>query len=152
MCNTICFCSNPKMSIFCYFLRCSGCVDSAHAERLHGKRATVQKGSHSVPETVQRIKHQHRRPLEQPHTGVPLFWPTASSQACLTFPHNNNNNNLAGRQVELSTHYQNVSEMMSSWTSQKGFPLITVTRKGDEVTLTQEHFRLTTDNVTRSSR
>lgn len=54
-------------------------------------------------------------------------------------------------QVELSTHYQNVSEMMSSWTSQKGFPLVTVSRKGNEVTLTQEHFRLTTDNVTQSS-
>uniref|UniRef100_A0A8C5DCY5 Leucyl-cystinyl aminopeptidase-like n=1 Tax=Gouania willdenowi TaxID=441366 RepID=A0A8C5DCY5_GOUWI len=29
-------------------------------------------------------------------------------------------------QVELSTQQQNVSEMMNSWTSQKGFPLITV--------------------------
>lgn len=54
-------------------------------------------------------------------------------------------------QVELSTQLQNVSEMMSSWTSQKGFPLVTVSHKGDEVTLTQEHFLLTSDNSTRSS-
>lgn len=54
-------------------------------------------------------------------------------------------------QVELSTQFQNVSEMMSSWTSQKGFPLVTVQRKGDEVTLTQEHFLLTSDNTTRST-
>lgn len=82
---------------------------------------------------------------------VPLIWLLLS--ACRPFPHISNNNIiLAGHQVELSTHYQNVSEMMSSWTSQKGFPLITVSRQGDEVTLTQEHFRLTTGNVTRSSR
>uniref|UniRef100_A0A672ZYM5 Aminopeptidase n=1 Tax=Sphaeramia orbicularis TaxID=375764 RepID=A0A672ZYM5_9TELE len=43
-------------------------------------------------------------------------------------------------QVDVSTQHQNVSEMMSSWTSQKGFPLVTVDRKGDQVTLTQEHF------------
>uniref|UniRef100_A0A8C6T7X5 Aminopeptidase n=1 Tax=Neogobius melanostomus TaxID=47308 RepID=A0A8C6T7X5_9GOBI len=42
-------------------------------------------------------------------------------------------------------------EMMNSWTSQKGFPLVTVSHKGDEVTLTQEHFLLTSDNNTRSS-
>lgn len=54
-------------------------------------------------------------------------------------------------QVALSTQLQNVSEMMSSWTSQKGFPLVTVSHKGDEVTLTQEHFLLTSDNTTRSS-
>lgn len=80
---------------------------------------------------------------------VALIWLLLS--ACLTFPHMSNII-LAGHQVELSTHYQNVSEMMSSWTLQKGFPLITVSRQGDEVTLTQEHFRLTTGNVTRSSR
>lgn len=77
---------------------------------------------------------------------------TVSLQNSVTFPHNNNNNSLPGPQVALSTHYQNVSEMMSSWTSQKGFPLITVSCRGDVVTLTQEHFRLTTDNVTQSSR
>uniref|UniRef100_A0A8D3AEQ1 Leucyl/cystinyl aminopeptidase n=2 Tax=Eukaryota TaxID=2759 RepID=A0A8D3AEQ1_SCOMX len=54
-------------------------------------------------------------------------------------------------QVEVSTQHQNVSEMMSSWTSQKGFPLVTVSRKGDQVTLTQEHFLLTTDNATQTS-
>lgn len=54
-------------------------------------------------------------------------------------------------QVQLSTQHQNVSELMTSWTSQKGFPLITVSCKGDEVTLTQEHFLLTSDNSTHSS-
>uniref|UniRef100_A0A665WV37 Aminopeptidase n=1 Tax=Echeneis naucrates TaxID=173247 RepID=A0A665WV37_ECHNA len=54
-------------------------------------------------------------------------------------------------QVEVSTQHQNVSEMMSSWTSQKGFPLVTVSRKGDQVTLTQEHFLLTSDNAMHTS-
>lgn len=54
-------------------------------------------------------------------------------------------------QVEVSTQLQNVSEMMSSWTSQKGFPLVTVSHKGDQVILTQEHFLLSSDNTTRSS-
>ncbi|XP_028269982.1 leucyl-cystinyl aminopeptidase [Parambassis ranga] len=54
-------------------------------------------------------------------------------------------------QVELSTQHQNISEMMNSWTSQKGFPLVTVSRKGDQVTLTQEHFLLTSDNATHTS-
>ncbi|XP_041855483.1 leucyl-cystinyl aminopeptidase [Melanotaenia boesemani] len=54
-------------------------------------------------------------------------------------------------QVEVSTHHQNISEMMSSWTSQKGFPLVTVSRKGDQVILTQEHFLLTSDNNTYTS-
>ncbi|XP_072244139.1 leucyl-cystinyl aminopeptidase [Leuresthes tenuis] len=52
---------------------------------------------------------------------------------------------------QVSTQHQNVSEMMSSWTSQKGFPLVTISRKGDQVTLTQEHFLLTSDNATRTS-
>uniref|UniRef100_A0A3P8U1K9 Aminopeptidase n=1 Tax=Amphiprion percula TaxID=161767 RepID=A0A3P8U1K9_AMPPE len=54
--------------------------------------------------------------------------------------------------VEVSTHHQNVSEMMNSWTSQKGFPLVTVSRNGDEVNLTQEHFLLTSENATHASR
>ncbi|XP_023153659.2 leucyl-cystinyl aminopeptidase [Amphiprion ocellaris] len=53
--------------------------------------------------------------------------------------------------VEVSTHHQNVSEMMNSWTSQKGFPLVTVSRNGDEVNLTQEHFLLTSENATHAS-
>uniref|UniRef100_UPI0037E8A15A leucyl-cystinyl aminopeptidase n=1 Tax=Semicossyphus pulcher TaxID=241346 RepID=UPI0037E8A15A len=54
-------------------------------------------------------------------------------------------------EVEVSPQHQNVSEMMSSWTSQKGFPLVTVSRKGGQVTLTQEHFLLTSDNATHTS-
>lgn len=55
-------------------------------------------------------------------------------------------------QVKLSTQYWNVSEMMTSWTSQKGFPLVTVSRQGNQVTLTQEHFLLTSDGTTNTSR
>ncbi|XP_056602424.1 leucyl-cystinyl aminopeptidase isoform X1 [Triplophysa dalaica] len=35
-----------------------------------------------------------------------------------------------------------VAHMMNTWTVQKGFPLVTVTRNGTQVTLTQEHFLL----------
>ncbi|KAM9810926.1 leucyl-cystinyl aminopeptidase [Neosynchiropus ocellatus] len=52
-------------------------------------------------------------------------------------------------QMDVSGQHQNVSEMMTSWTSQKGFPLVTVSWKGDQVTFTQEHFLLSTsDNDT----
>uniref|UniRef100_A0A8C6PQW3 Leucyl and cystinyl aminopeptidase n=1 Tax=Nothobranchius furzeri TaxID=105023 RepID=A0A8C6PQW3_NOTFU len=46
----------------------------------------------------------------------------------------------------LSTLY-----MMSSWTSQKGFPLVTVSHKGGLVTLSQEPFLLTSDDIIHSS-
>uniref|UniRef100_A0A3Q4BRR7 Aminopeptidase n=1 Tax=Mola mola TaxID=94237 RepID=A0A3Q4BRR7_MOLML len=65
---------------------------------------------------------------------------------------NTDTNDLWNSLTQLSTQPQNVSEMMSSWTSQKGFPLVTVSRKGDQVTLTQEHFLLTSDNATYTSR
>ncbi|XP_061906839.1 leucyl-cystinyl aminopeptidase [Entelurus aequoreus] len=54
-------------------------------------------------------------------------------------------------EVDLSNQHPNVSEMMKSWTSQKGFPLVTLSRKGDQVTLTQEHFLLTSDDTSHSS-
>ncbi|KAM3868241.1 leucyl-cystinyl aminopeptidase [Diretmus argenteus] len=54
-------------------------------------------------------------------------------------------------QAEVSPQHQNVSEMMNTWTLQKGFPLVTVSRKGSQVTLTQEHFLLTADNTTHAS-
>ncbi|XP_077600401.1 leucyl-cystinyl aminopeptidase-like [Stigmatopora nigra] len=54
-------------------------------------------------------------------------------------------------EVEVSSQHPNVSEMMRSWTSQKGFPLVTVSREGDEVTLKQEIFQLRSDNATHSS-
>uniref|UniRef100_A0A1A8S412 Leucyl/cystinyl aminopeptidase n=1 Tax=Nothobranchius rachovii TaxID=451742 RepID=A0A1A8S412_9TELE len=54
-------------------------------------------------------------------------------------------------QVEVTTHQQNISDMMSSWTSQKGFPLVTVSHKGGQVTLSQEPFLLTSDNIIHSS-
>ncbi|CAN9513289.1 unnamed protein product [Ophioblennius macclurei] len=54
-------------------------------------------------------------------------------------------------QVDVSTRHQNVSEMMNTWTSQKGFPLVTVSVKEDQVELKQEHFLLTSDDTTRTS-
>lgn len=54
--------------------------------------------------------------------------------------------------TQVSTPRQNISEIMSSWTSQKGFPLVTVSRKGDQVTFSQEPFLLTSDNTTKGSR
>ncbi|XP_054628262.1 leucyl-cystinyl aminopeptidase isoform X2 [Dunckerocampus dactyliophorus] len=54
-------------------------------------------------------------------------------------------------EVEVPNQHPNVSEMMRSWTYQKGFPLVTVSRKGDQVTLTQEHFLLKSDNTSHSS-
>uniref|UniRef100_A0A8C7ZPN2 Leucyl/cystinyl aminopeptidase n=1 Tax=Oryzias sinensis TaxID=183150 RepID=A0A8C7ZPN2_9TELE len=60
---------------------------------------------------------------------------------------NTETNNLWDSLTQVSTPHQNVSEMMSSWTSLKGFPLVSVSRKGDEVTLTQEHFLLTPANA-----
>uniref|UniRef100_A0AAX7THB6 Aminopeptidase n=1 Tax=Astatotilapia calliptera TaxID=8154 RepID=A0AAX7THB6_ASTCA len=54
-------------------------------------------------------------------------------------------------QTDKSTHHMNVSQMMTSWTSQKGFPLVTVNLMGNQVTLAQEHFLLTSDNTTHTS-
>uniref|UniRef100_A0A8C7CLA4 Aminopeptidase n=1 Tax=Oncorhynchus kisutch TaxID=8019 RepID=A0A8C7CLA4_ONCKI len=51
----------------------------------------------------------------------------------------------------LNAEVESVSDMMRTWTLQKGFPLVTVSRKGGEVTLTQEHFLLSTDNTTHTS-
>lgn len=50
-----------------------GCVHSPDAECLSDRWTTVQKGSHSIPRTVQWIKHWHWRPLEQPYAGV-FMW------------------------------------------------------------------------------
>uniref|UniRef100_A0A3Q1C8X7 Aminopeptidase n=1 Tax=Amphiprion ocellaris TaxID=80972 RepID=A0A3Q1C8X7_AMPOC len=64
---------------------------------------------------------------------------------------NTDTDDLWNSLTKVSTHHQNVSEMMNSWTSQKGFPLVTVSRNGDEVNLTQEHFLLTSENATHAS-
>lgn len=44
-----------------------------------------------------------------------------------------------------------VTHMMNTWTTQKGFPLVTVMRNGTQVTLTQEHFLLNAENATDDS-
>ncbi|XP_034728390.1 leucyl-cystinyl aminopeptidase [Etheostoma cragini] len=64
---------------------------------------------------------------------------------------NTDTDDLWNSLTQVSVSHHNVSEMMRSWTSQKGFPLVTVSRKGDQVTLTQEHFLLTSDNATYTS-
>ncbi|XP_072520548.1 leucyl-cystinyl aminopeptidase isoform X2 [Salminus brasiliensis] len=51
---------------------------------------------------------------------------------------------VAGRSI-------NVSQMMNTWTVQKGFPLVTVNKIGKQVKLTQEHFLLNADNATNHS-
>ncbi|KAJ3603665.1 hypothetical protein NHX12_028409 [Muraenolepis orangiensis] len=47
----------------------------------------------------------------------------------------------------VTQEHQDISEMMNTWTQQKGFPLVTVGREGDQVTLTQEPFLLSTDKT-----
>ncbi|XP_041102568.1 leucyl-cystinyl aminopeptidase-like isoform X2 [Polyodon spathula] len=49
------------------------------------------------------------------------------------------------------TKEANITELMKSWTLQKGFPLVTVTRNGTKMTLQQEHFLLSVDNSSSSS-
>ncbi|CAL8248281.1 unnamed protein product [Merluccius merluccius] len=53
--------------------------------------------------------------------------------------------------AQVCPSHRDISEMMSTWTQQKGFPLVSVSRKGDQVTLTQEPFLLSTDNKTHAS-
>nr|XP_046243201.1 leucyl-cystinyl aminopeptidase [Scatophagus argus] len=65
---------------------------------------------------------------------------------------NTDTDDLWNSLTQVSTPHLNVSEMMSSWTSQKGFPLVTASRKGDQLILRQEHFLLTSDNATHTSR
>ncbi|KAM6965216.1 leucyl-cystinyl aminopeptidase [Aplochiton taeniatus] len=54
-------------------------------------------------------------------------------------------------QAQVPPEHQSVSDMMNTWTLQKGFPLVTVSRKGNQVTLTQEHFLLSADDSTHAS-
>ncbi|MGH0162220.1 UNVERIFIED_CONTAM: hypothetical protein FKN15_042193 [Acipenser sinensis] len=49
------------------------------------------------------------------------------------------------------TEKANITELMKSWTLQKGFPLVTVTRNGTKMTLQQERFLLSVDNSSSSS-
>ncbi|KAK6494852.1 leucyl-cystinyl aminopeptidase isoform X1 [Huso huso] len=49
------------------------------------------------------------------------------------------------------TKKANITELMKSWTLQKGFPLVTVTRNGTKMTLQQERFLLSVANSSSSS-
>ncbi|XP_060762990.1 leucyl-cystinyl aminopeptidase [Neoarius graeffei] len=44
-----------------------------------------------------------------------------------------------------------VAQMMNTWTVQKGFPLVTVNRTGNQVKVTQDHFLLSPGNTTEHS-
>ncbi|KAB5528472.1 hypothetical protein PHYPO_G00140570 [Pangasianodon hypophthalmus] len=44
-----------------------------------------------------------------------------------------------------------VAQMMNTWTVQKGFPLVTVNRKGNQVKVTQDHFLLNAGDLTNHS-
>ncbi|XP_066509399.1 leucyl-cystinyl aminopeptidase-like [Hoplias malabaricus] len=48
----------------------------------------------------------------------------------------------------LMEQHINVTEMMNTWTTQKGFPLVSVKRTGMQVSLTQEHFLLNANSTT----
>lgn len=41
-----------------------------------------------------------------------------------------------------------VAQMMNTWTVEKGFPLVTVSRTGNQVKVTQDHFLLNPGNTT----
>uniref|UniRef100_A0A8C5CLL3 Aminopeptidase n=1 Tax=Gadus morhua TaxID=8049 RepID=A0A8C5CLL3_GADMO len=47
--------------------------------------------------------------------------------------------------ADVTQQHPNIPGMMNTWTQQKGFPLVSVSRDGDLVTLTQEPFLLSTD-------
>ena len=55
-------------------------------------------------------------------------------------------------QAQVPAPSESVSDMMTTWTLQKGFPLVTATLQGRNLTLTQEHFLLSADNSTHTSR
>ncbi|MBN3301131.1 LCAP aminopeptidase, partial [Amia calva] len=54
--------------------------------------------------------------------------------------------NMNTKNEDLWNSISKVTEMMNTWTLQKGFPLVTVTKKGKQVTLVQEHFQLQVDS------
>ncbi|XP_062307429.1 leucyl-cystinyl aminopeptidase [Osmerus eperlanus] len=54
-------------------------------------------------------------------------------------------------QAQVPAPSESVSAMMNTWTLQKGFPLVTATLQGRNLTFTQEHFLLSADNSTQTS-
>nr|XP_015220327.1 PREDICTED: leucyl-cystinyl aminopeptidase [Lepisosteus oculatus] len=66
---------------------------------------------------------------------------------------NTKNQDLWNRISKSAKANFSVTDMMNTWTLQKGFPLVNVTRNGKDVKLTQEHFLLTVDseNATQQS-
>ncbi|XP_051950921.1 leucyl-cystinyl aminopeptidase-like [Xyrauchen texanus] len=52
---------------------------------------------------------------------------------------------------QVSKQPFNIAQIMNTWTVQKGFPLVSVKRNGTQVTLTQEHFHLNSENTKDSS-
>lgn len=54
-------------------------------------------------------------------------------------------------QAQVPPPVESVSDMMGTWTLQKGFPLVTAILKGHQLTLTQEPFLLSAENTTHTS-
>uniref|UniRef100_A0AAY5KLA7 Aminopeptidase n=1 Tax=Esox lucius TaxID=8010 RepID=A0AAY5KLA7_ESOLU len=54
-------------------------------------------------------------------------------------------------QAQVLPQQESVSDMMRTWTLQKGFPLVTVSCKDGQVNLTQEPFLLSRENTTHTS-
>ncbi|KAJ8380417.1 hypothetical protein SKAU_G00011950 [Synaphobranchus kaupii] len=59
---------------------------------------------------------------------------------------NTGNDDLWNSLSQVAKLSFNVSDMMDTWTLQKGFPLVTVKRNGTRVKLSQEHFLLSVDS------
>lgn len=74
--------------------------------------------------------------MEQPFTGTAFSMPEEllninyASFTALSLP------------FQFTNPHMNVTEIMNTWTVQKGFPLITVSQTGNQVKVTQEHFLL----------
>uniref|UniRef100_A0A4W4FRU3 Aminopeptidase n=1 Tax=Electrophorus electricus TaxID=8005 RepID=A0A4W4FRU3_ELEEL len=64
---------------------------------------------------------------------------------------NTDSNDLWSSLSQVIKQSVDVGQMMNTWTKQKGFPLVTVSRAGTQVKLMQEHFLLNANNVTASS-
>ncbi|KAG7481393.1 hypothetical protein MATL_G00066280 [Megalops atlanticus] len=59
---------------------------------------------------------------------------------------NTKNDDLWNTLSQVAKTSDNVTEMMNTWTLKKGFPLVTVTRNGTQLTVSQEHFLLKVDS------
>lgn len=124
-------------------LSCShlGCLSFTHAE-CNTQRRGVQERSDCVSDKVQRQQHREGRSVEQLFTGT-----TFSVHEELL-----NINYTSFTTLSLLFQFTkpsiDVAQMMNTWTVQKGFPLVTVSRTGNQVKVTQDHFLLNAGKIT----